>query len=381
MPSLNRWVVMALGIAVTSILMIAIAGYVGLGRLTRAAEVLDRSDQRIGALALLADHFARGQGEEQSYLILGDTAVLTLYRTTQGAILSLVQRLEEASPEGERREELVALLARVRRYLEGADERLNLRADGRRPPGTDGQDVRNAEQVLAALRSMHDRWTADAADYRAHQIAIADRTRRVLLVTLISAAALAVAAALLVHRAFRARDRARTDRDRIFEFASELIIVANADGTFRNVNPAWKEVLGWERGDLIGRPFLEFVHPEDKEATIAEFARVASGAGRTVSFENRYRAKDGTYRRLAWTGTPVMPGGIVYGLARDVTALRAVEAEVDQLRGLLPICSSCHKIRATDGGWTQLETYIARRSGAEFTHSICPDCSHRLYGG
>jgi PAS domain S-box-containing protein len=381
MPVLNRWVVVALGIAITSILLIAIAGYVGLGRLTRAAEVLDQSDRQVEDLALLAEHFARGQGEEQSYLILGDTGVLRLHRATREAIPPLIQRLERETPDGERRAELTALMARVRRYLEGADERINLRADGRRPPGTDGQDVRNAEQVLAALREMHDRWIAEAASYRADQLATAGRTRKVLLFTLISAALLAVAAAHLVHRAFKARDRARTDRDRIFEFASELIIVANADGTFRNVNPAWKTVLGWERSDLVGRPFLDYVHPDDKDATIAEFTRVASGGERTISFENRYRAKDGSYRRLAWTGTPLMPEGVAYGLARDVTALREVEAEVSQLRGLLPICSSCHKIRAKDGGWTPLETYIARQSGADLTHSICPDCSHRLYGG
>jgi PAS domain S-box-containing protein len=381
MPTLNRWVVVALGIAVTSILLIAIAGYVGLGRLTRAAEVLDRSGRQVEDLAVLADHFARAQEQEQGYLILGDTAVLAQYRITQGAIPSLVEQLGGSAAEGSRREEVVALLARVRRYLEGADERINLRADARRPPGTDGQDVRNAEQVLAALREMHDRWITDAARYRAGQLATADRTRKILLVTLIGAALLAVVSAQLVHRAFRARDRARSDRDRIFEFASELIIVANADGTFRNVNPAWKEVLGWERADLIGRPFIDFVHPDDKEATLAEFARVSSGAGRTITFENRYRTKGGTYRRLEWTGTPLMPGEVVYGLARDVTALRAVEEELSHLRGLLPICSSCHKIRSKDGGWTQLETYIARRSGAEFTHSICPDCSHRLYGG
>lgn len=381
MPTLNRWVVMALGIAVASILLIGVAGYIGLGRLTHASEILDQSDRQVEDLALLAEHFARGQGEEQSYLILGDTGALRLYRTTQEAIPALVQRLERETPAGERHDELVALMARVRRYLEGADERINHRADGRRPPGTDGQDVRNAEQVLAALREMHDRWSADAERFRTRQLEAAGRTRQFLLVTLISAACLAVVSALLVHRAFRARDRARTDRDRIFEFASELIIVANTDGTFRDVNPAWTEVLGWERDDLLGRPFIDFVHPDDRESTVAEFGRVAAGGERTVRFENRYRAKDGSYRRLEWTGTPRMPQGVAYGLARDVTTLRAVEEEVSQLRGLLPICASCRKIRGKDGGWTELETYVARRSGAEFTHSICPDCSHRLYGG
>jgi hypothetical protein len=51
------------------------------------------------------------------------------------------------------------------------------------------------------------------------------------------------------------------------------------------------------------------------------------------------------------------------------------------LRGLLPICSSCKKIRDDQGYWTQLETYIHQHSEADFTHGLCPDCAERLFQG
>ena len=54
-------------------------------------------------------------------------------------------------------------------------------------------------------------------------------------------------------------------------------------------------------------------------------------------------------------------------------------AEIKQLSGLLPICSSCKKIRDDDGYWNQLEIYITTHSEVEFSHSICPDCAKKLY--
>lgn len=71
---------------------------------------------------------------------------------------------------------------------------------------------------------------------------------------------------------------------------------------------------------------------------------------------------------------------LIERLDRSNRDLRLALAEVKELRGLLPICSSCKKIRDDEGDWTHIESYIAHRSRAKFTHSICPDCSEALYG-
>ncbi|MGD9248582.1 MAG: hypothetical protein PVI60_11525, partial [Desulfobacteraceae bacterium] len=53
--------------------------------------------------------------------------------------------------------------------------------------------------------------------------------------------------------------------------------------------------------------------------------------------------------------------------------------EVERLSGFLPICASCKRIRDDEGGWQQIEDYIAKHSEADFSHGICPECAHRLY--
>jgi PAS domain S-box-containing protein len=73
------------------------------------------------------------------------------------------------------------------------------------------------------------------------------------------------------------------------------LCIAGTDGYFKHVNPAWETTFGFTREELLSRPYLEFVHPDDREATSAEAAKIASGCN-TVSFENRYRCRDGSYK-------------------------------------------------------------------------------------
>jgi PAS domain S-box-containing protein len=131
--------------------------------------------------------------------------------------------------------------------------------------------------------------------------------------------------ALGVHATRRAR--AQAELDRIFNLSADLIVVADFEGRFTRVNPAVEQVLGYTEEEILNHPYLDFVHPEDRDRTAAEAA--ALGKGRTTrSFENRYRRKDGSYRVLEWTSTPVANDGVMYGVARDVTERRQSEIEL-----------------------------------------------------
>jgi PAS domain S-box-containing protein len=140
----------------------------------------------------------------------------------------------------------------------------------------------------------------------------------------------ALAGALGINAARRAR--AQEELDRIFTLSPDLIAVADFDGHFTRVNPAVEQVLGYTQEELFERPYLEMVHPDDRERTAAEAGALVEGRT-SDSFENRFMCKDGSYRVLEWNSTPVLESGVMYGMARDVTERRRAETELERLAG------------------------------------------------
>ena len=122
---------------------------------------------------------------------------------------------------------------------------------------------------------------------------------------------------------------ARDVLDRFFDLSIDLLCIAGFDGYFKRLNPAWERVLGYRIDDLTSSPFLEFVHPDDHAATIAEMEKLIAGSS-TISFENRYRAKDGSYRWMLWNATPF--GQLIYAAARDITERKEAEENIQRLR-------------------------------------------------
>jgi PAS domain S-box-containing protein len=120
------------------------------------------------------------------------------------------------------------------------------------------------------------------------------------------------------------RARAEAERDRFFDMSVEMLCVAGFDGWFKHLNPSWEKVLGWTAAELMSRPFTEFVHPDDRGTTSSERQRLSSGDV-TLDFENRYLAKDGTYRWLSWRSVAVPERGLIYAVARDVEEQKRIE--------------------------------------------------------
>ena len=148
-------------------------------------------------------------------------------------------------------------------------------------------------------------------------------------ITLLFAVPIAMVAAELVSGMLADRlQRVSADSARFWELSSDMMCVAGLDGYFRRLNPAWTRTLGWTQEELRSRPFIEFVHPDDRERTIAETASLSGDGYRTLDFENRYQCKDGSYRALLWSSTSVPDEGVIYAMARDSTASKQAQDEI-----------------------------------------------------
>lgn len=126
--------------------------------------------------------------------------------------------------------------------------------------------------------------------------------------------------------------RAKTEElDKFFNTSLDLLCIADTDGYFHKLNPEWEKTLGYTLQELEGKKFLDFIHPDDIEKTLAVIADLSSQK-EVVDFTNRYRCKDGTYKWIEWRSTPM--GKLIYAAARDVTErkrdelLLATEKEV-----------------------------------------------------
>ncbi|MCX5794591.1 MAG: ATP-binding protein [Elusimicrobia bacterium] len=105
---------------------------------------------------------------------------------------------------------------------------------------------------------------------------------------------------------------------KFFDLSLDLLCIAGFDGYLKELNPAWEETLGHARQDLLATPYIEYVHPEDREATMAAARKLADGEA-ALSFKSRWRCRDGSYRWLMWEARSAPGEKLIYAAGRDIT--------------------------------------------------------------
>ncbi|MGP0148410.1 ATP-binding protein [Pseudomonas oryzihabitans] len=144
----------------------------------------------------------------------------------------------------------------------------------------------------------------------------------------------------------RVRERTR-ERDQMWAYSHDLIGIADSEGVWVSINPAWTRSLGWKVDEIVGKTSEWLEHPDDQLRTRNEVANLAAG-NPSFNFENRFRTRSGTYRTLSWTAVP--EGGLLYCVARDVTADRERTAELEMAKDALRQSQKMEAIGQLTGG-------------------------------
>ncbi|MCL4234333.1 MAG: response regulator, partial [Deltaproteobacteria bacterium] len=127
------------------------------------------------------------------------------------------------------------------------------------------------------------------------------------------------------------RNQAREELDQFFSLAIDMPCIADFRGYFRRLSPSWTTNLGWSADELMARPFLDLVHPDEVNATREAMSVLAHGDG-VVGFENRYLAKDGSVRWLSWNSVGDTKRELIFATARDVTRRREADEQIRQAK-------------------------------------------------
>ncbi len=115
--------------------------------------------------------------------------------------------------------------------------------------------------------------------------------------------------------------------DRFFSMALDMLCIADQEGRFRRLNRSWEETLGYTLEELTNQRFLDFVHPDDIESTVAAVSELSENK-KVLNLTNRYRCKDGSYRWIQWRSTPYKD--LIYAAARDITELKQIQLQLEQ---------------------------------------------------
>ena len=122
--------------------------------------------------------------------------------------------------------------------------------------------------------------------------------------------------------------------DRFFSLSPDMLCVVGFDGYFKRINPAAEKILGYSPAEIVGKLFIEFVHPDDREATLKEAESIAAG-NNAVGFENRWRCRNESYKWVAWTVSPFCEEELMYGIGREITDRKLAQESIQQSNSIL----------------------------------------------
>jgi len=184
---------------------------------------------------------------------------------------------------------------------------------------------------------------------------------------------------------------------RLIEDAPIGIATVSSSGAIESVNPFFCTLLGYTQKELLQLSIKEITHPDDLEMENLKIKEMLKNNLSRVQFEKRYIKKNGEliWAELVTSSLRNQKAEVSFGLGMvvDITERKQAErqrekliselqnalSEIKTLKGILPICSYCKKIRDDKGYWNQIESYVRDHSETEFSHGICQECAEKHY--
>ncbi len=183
----------------------------------------------------------------------------------------------------------------------------------------------------------------------------------------------------------------------ILETTAAFIIVLDPGGRILRLNRAVEKLTGYTILESVGVFIWEKFLPPEEVQDFAQVVRSHNPADFPFEFQSRLKTREDSLLWVYWSCTAILSDlgeiDFIINTGIDITALKKAESErehliqelqqalkkVKTLRGLLPICASCKKIRDDQGYWQVVDDYIRQHSLAEFSHGLCPACAQKLY--
>jgi PAS domain S-box-containing protein len=322
------------GIAVILALVVALA-VANSHQVRDASEAAARSQEILRELERILVTMVDAETGMRGYVITGEDPYLEPYEqavaTIDERMAHLKQLLDGAEVDGQFNQlqkvvaQQIAFRKSVVDKMKAAGGSEPVRRSIRIDEGKSGMD--EIRRMIDGLEAKQERALAAR---REKSQAIDQRTVGMLALFVVITIGLLTGGLMLVKHHLVAREKLEQERNRFFTLSDDLYCISGMDGYFNELNPAAEKILGYTAAELKSKPFIDFVHPDDREATRREAETVAQG-GRVAYFENRYRTKDGNYRWLLWSAAPVIEENLIYAVAKDITEHKKTEERMAQL--------------------------------------------------
>lgn len=317
-------------LACVLILLVGILSFHSLKRYGHETEV---NFQRLSVLTdvekILAE-YELAKSNVRGFHVSGNENMVEQYHLTKSRLNALVDHLTKEFPEKDSRR---LSLRELKYQLKLRTDHWEFHISERRKNGIGYTQILSKEtswrsieeKIYSSIRTIKYEEARRAKDVVSNLEVFNRLTATAIIIGSLLAIGLVLGAAIKVNLDTIKREIAERDIETFFEVSLDLLSISGMDGKFIKFSPAWCELLGYGREELMNVSLLELVHPEDLPKTLDEIEKQKNG-GKVLHFENRWRCKNGNYVDLSWKSVPV--GQTMYGAARDITKQKLFEKEL-----------------------------------------------------